>query len=136
MIIITAKKINNKKTIIITIRKIITVKIINLTVLISKKIHMDAEEIENAAVPTSNEYMGTPIHIIRTGLLNTKKNNRKIITISVHPSTPTTQYEGGGTQIEKEKETEKEKDSIPEKKIGEAQTETELKKYLKKVSKL
>ena len=129
MIIITAKKINNKKTIITTIRKIITVKITNLTVLTSKKIHMDAEEVEDAAVPTTNEYMGTPTHIIRTGLLNTKEDNRKITTISVHPSTPTTQYEGGGTQIEEEEEAEEEEDSTPEEEVGEAEAETEFKKY-------
>ena len=129
MIIITAKKINNKKTIIITIRKITTVKITNLTVLTSKKIHMDAEEVENAVAPTTNKYIETPTHIFCTGLLNTKENNSKITTISVHPSTPTTQYEGGGTQIEKEKEAEEEKDSIPEKEIGETEAETEFKKY-------
>ena len=130
MIIITAKKkINIKKIIITIINKIITAKITNLTVLISKKIHTDAEEVENAAAPITNEYMETSTHIFYTGLLNTKKDNRKIITISVHPSTPTTQYEREGTQIEEEKETEEEKDLTPEEKIGETETETEFKKY-------
>ena len=128
MIIITAKKkINIKNTIITIIRKIITVKIINLIVLTSKKIRTDVKEIEGETATTTNEYMGTPTHIFQTGLLNTKKDNLKIITISVHPSTTTTQYKGRETQIKEEKETEKEKASTLEEKIRETETESETK---------
>ena len=93
---------------------------------------MDAEEIENTAVPTINEYMGTPIYIIRTGLLNTKKDNRKIIIISVHPSTPTIQYERGETQIEKKKETEKEKIHPQKRRLGRQRQRQNLKNIKKK----